>query len=76
MEAFVPTLALSIIAVMGGVFLLSIGWLLTGKSKIQPGACGRNPTAKDCGNKISCQLCDEKGDGATDKEEVKKNDPL
>jgi hypothetical protein len=46
--------------------LLGIGWLLTGKSKIKPGACGRDPTKnkdENCSeSKISCGLCKKKDD--------------
>lgn len=54
------TLLLSCGIVLAAVALLGISWLLTGKSKLQPGACGRDPTKKrggeECGG--SCQLCD------------------
>lgn len=54
------TVILSCGIVLAAVALLGISWLLTGKSSLQPGACGRDPTKKrrdeECG---SCQLCDE-----------------
>jgi len=50
--------ALVIIALCG----LSIGWLVTGKSKIIKGACGMDPNRlrdKRCGtDKIKCELCE------------------
>ena len=42
------------------LLLLAAGWVLTGRSRIQPGACSRNPSKRnneDCGKDVSCQLC-------------------
>lgn len=60
---FIQTAAIAFIVVLIAIALLGIGWLLTGKSKIHPGACGRAPSQKknrtdDCGQKTSCQLCE------------------
>ena len=61
------TLGLAFIIIMIAIALLAIGWLCTGKSKMQPGACGRDPNQKktqdkDCGSTVSCQLCDKPKD--------------
>lgn len=55
------TVGFAFIAVLLCMGLLGIGWLLTGKPKIQAGACGRAPSQKrseSCGQKASCQLCE------------------
>jgi hypothetical protein len=41
---------------------MGISWLITGKLKMRPGACGRDPTKKrddeeGCGTNVNCQLC-------------------
>lgn len=58
------TVFIAFVGVLIAVSLLSIGWLLTGKSKIKPGACGRDPTKirnKDCETSSnSCGLCEKK----------------
>lgn len=68
MELQVPllftTLIIAFIIIMIAVALLGIGWLITGKSKMRPGACGRDPNQKNeqndnCGTKVSCQLCEK-----------------
>lgn len=75
MLSLLSTLILAFAVVTIAFILLAIGWLLTGKSKIHPGACGKDPTKssndKSCGTKISCLLCkkteekkdEEKDDG-------------
>lgn len=49
-----------------GIALLAIGWLITGRSRLQPGACGRDPTKKrddkDCGTGVRCDLCEKPGE--------------
>lgn len=67
MSTLLLTLAIAFFIVVLAIALLGIGWLITGKSKLQAGACGRDPTHKadakeGCGTKISCQLCDEHPD--------------
>lgn len=58
------TIIIAFIITLIAVGLLAISWLLTGKSKIKLGSCGRDPTNKDenCAeNKgISCILCKRK----------------
>lgn len=66
MSTIVLTVMIAFIIVMVAVGLLAIGWLVTGKSKIKAGACGRDPnknkdeTCSDDSNNISCGLCKKK----------------
>lgn len=60
MSSLLVTLSFAFAVVVIALALLAIGWLITGKSKIQPGACGRDPTKKrdaDCSPEVDCQLC-------------------
>lgn len=56
------TLMSAFIVVVIALALLAVGWLLTGKSKIRAGSCGRDPTkdrdrSEHCGTDVSCHLC-------------------
>ncbi|MGK5593843.1 MAG: hypothetical protein ACSNEK_00600 [Parachlamydiaceae bacterium] len=66
MSTLVLTLILSFIIVLVAICSLAIGWLITGKSKIKGGMCGRTPKGKDngenCGSNISCDLCSRQQD--------------
>lgn len=62
MESALPTIALSLGLVLAAFALLAIGYLLTGKSKLRPGGCGRAAVEfdkdKKCGTeKANCPLC-------------------
>lgn len=61
MSSLFFTIMIAFIIVLLAVGLLAIGWLITGKTKIRPGACGRDPTKnrdEECSDeKISCGLC-------------------
>ena len=62
MSTLLFTLGIAFVIVLIAVGLLAISWLLTGKSTLKPGACGRDPTHKQdpkegCGTTVSCQLC-------------------
>lgn len=60
MNITLVTLLVAFIIMIACLALLGIGWLLTGKSKMEAGACGRAPGQKrgeDCGAKESCALC-------------------
>lgn len=48
------TLVIAFVVIILAIALLAIGWLLTGKVKIEKG-CGRDPTKK---RDDSCQTCD------------------
>ncbi len=60
MSTLALTLILAIAIVLAAIALLAISWLITGKSSLQPGACGRDPTKKRdnsaCGT--TCHLCE------------------
>lgn len=60
MSTLLLTLTIAFVIVIIAVSLLAIGWLVTGKSRIQAGACGRDPNKqKDEGcNTAQCQLCE------------------
>lgn len=62
MDTLTLTIILAFIIVLLAILALSIGWLLTGKSKIQGGSCGRAPRTnknKDCGINYSCDICEK-----------------
>ncbi len=60
MSTLFLTIALACAFVLGAMALLGISWLITGKSSLKPGACGRDPTKKRddkaCGK--TCHLCE------------------
>lgn len=62
MSTLLMTLLFACVVVVIAIALLAIGWLITGKSRMQPGACGRAPGKKSkkegCGTESSCDLCD------------------
>jgi hypothetical protein len=65
MSTLLVTLLISFIIVTLATALLAIGWLLTGKQKLKPGACGRDPNKQKsdgCGANQSCQLCEKHDD--------------
>lgn len=54
------TLVIAFVVIVIAIACLAIGWLITGKTKIERGACGRNPHQKRseaCGPAVSCDLC-------------------
>lgn len=64
MENLLTTIFIASIVLILGLLLFAIGWLVTGKSRIQPGACGKAPNKKrvgddSCGSTTSCTLCDK-----------------
>jgi hypothetical protein len=59
----VLTIIMAFVLVAACMLLLGIGWLITGKTKIERGACGRNPHKKNndkinCGPDLTCSLCE------------------
>jgi hypothetical protein len=56
-----PTLILAFIIIAIAIALLAISWIVTGKSTIRGGSCGRDPSKKkdsdECGTDVSCSLC-------------------
>lgn len=63
MSTLLLTLAIAFIIVVLAIGLMAIGWLITGKSRLQPGACGKDPNKKrskeNCGTETNCQLCEK-----------------
>ena len=64
MSTLLLTLVIAFVIVVIAIGLMAIGWLITGRSRIQPGACGRDPNKKrndreECGTSVSCQLCEK-----------------
>ena len=64
MSTLLLTLVLAFAIVVIALALMAIGWLFTGKSRIQPGACGRAPHQKrrdeeGCGTSSTCGICEK-----------------
>ena len=62
MSTTLLTLGIAFVVIVIALALLGVSWLFTGRSKLRPGACGRNPhedrdNGDNCGTKISCYLC-------------------
>ncbi len=52
------TLVIAFVVIVLAIACLAIGWLITGKTKLERGACGRDPTQpKDASCQSSCDLC-------------------
>jgi len=68
----VLTLSIAFVLFLIAIAFLAVGWLLTGKVKLRPGSCGRNPHMKQsdtCGKEGSCALCEKKEDKTTTAED-------
>jgi len=62
MPAIAITVLIAFFVIGGALACLGVGLLLTGKPKIKPGACGRDPNKireEGCGTEAHCQLCDK-----------------
>lgn len=62
MSTLLLTLCLAFAIVIIAVGLLGIGWLVTGRARLQLGACGRAPHQKpgnECGTGRTCSLCEK-----------------
>src|ERR1700722_16357420 len=57
MSTLLLTLSFAFAIVIIAFALLAIGWLLTGKARLQTGACGRDPHKKRSEECSSCTLC-------------------
>ncbi|MBA3958146.1 MAG: hypothetical protein H0X51_07125 [Parachlamydiaceae bacterium] len=69
MSTLLITISIAFVFVLIGVAALAISWLITGKSNIHAGACGRAPSKKrnkDCGSNASCSLCEKPDDKKKD----------
>lgn len=52
------TLVIAFVLIVLAIASLAIGWLITGKTKIERGSCGRDPTQKRDENcRTPCELC-------------------
>jgi hypothetical protein len=55
------TLVIAFVLIVIAIACLATGWLITGKTKIERGSCGRDPTKKkdaNCETTQSCDLCE------------------
>lgn len=50
------TLVIAFVIIVFAIALLAIGWLITGKTKIEK-ACGRDPTKKKDDSCHACDVC-------------------
>lgn len=55
------TLVIAFVFIVFAIALLAIGWLITGKTKIEK-ACGRDPTKKKDDQCHSCDVCSSSPD--------------
>ncbi|WP_068466467.1 hypothetical protein [Candidatus Protochlamydia phocaeensis] len=71
------TLVIAFVLIVIAIACLAIGWLITGKTKIERGSCGRDPTKKrspeECGH-TSCDLCMHPDLKAQDSKEAERED--
>lgn len=79
MTTLTTTVLLAFLIIGAALALIGIGWLITGKSKIRGGACGRDPHQlrkdENCGNSsFSCQLCEKSGKKEPTKQEKPEDD--
>lgn len=52
------TLIIAFVVIVLAIASLAIGWFITGKTRLQRGACGRDPTKKqDESCQSICELC-------------------
>ncbi len=51
------TLVIAFVIIVFAIAFLAIGWLITGKTKIEK-ACGRDPTKKKDSSCHACELCE------------------
>lgn len=62
MSNIIVTVSAAFVIIILCLFMLGIGWFLTGKAKLRLGMCGRTPTlkkdkSKGCGTDPQCPLC-------------------
>lgn len=51
------TLVIAFVIIVFAIAFLAIGWLITGKTKIEK-CCGRDPTKKQDDSCQSCEICE------------------
>lgn len=74
MSTFSITLLVTFAIIIICLSLLGISMLLTGKSRLRVGMCGRVPTKKrgkdsGCGNEYTCGLCGKGNDEQEEKDD-------
>lgn len=65
MTSILITLMVAFGLIILAISALSIGWLLSGKSKLTKGACGSDPNkmrSSGCGNEVKCGICEDEKD--------------
>ncbi len=63
---------IAFVVIVIAIACMAIGWLITGKTKIERGACGRDPTKKrddSCETTTSCDLCEHPKEMKHDKKD-------
>jgi hypothetical protein len=68
------TLVIAFVIIVFAIALLAIGWLITGKTRIEK-ACGRDPTKKQDGSCHTCELCEHPEVPSPSSLDDKKNHP-
>lgn len=76
------TLMIAFVVIVAAIASLAIGWLITGRARIER-SCGRDPAKKkdeSCGASLSCDLCElpmrKKGTNNQESRLDKENDEL
>lgn len=62
------TLIIAFVVVVFAIALLAIGWLITGKTKLEK-QCGKDPTKKRSASCHSCDLCSHTDEKAKPQEQ-------
>lgn len=61
MSTLFVTTGLAAIILLFAILGIGISWVITGKSRVKLGTCGRDPTKKkkDCSEETSCSICEK-----------------
>lgn len=67
MSQLLITLGIAFALITLGILLMGIGWVITGKSKLKGGMCGRAPSKKndpetECNRQTGCGICGKQDD--------------
>lgn len=67
MSQILTTILIAFALVILAIALMGIGWLITGKSKLRGGMCGRLPSKKSdgdtgCDTQTGCGICGKTDD--------------
>ena len=58
------TLMIAFVVIVLAIACLAIGWLITGRTRIER-SCGKDPTqikGSECGSSAACELCEHSKD--------------